>query len=104
VIARIWSGRVRTADADRYVAYMESTGLADYRGTPGNLSATLLRRADGAVTNFTFVTLWDSMDSIRAFAGDDVGRAVYYPEDENFLLELPDSVTHHDVSLHAFSV
>jgi hypothetical protein len=37
------------------------------------------------------------MDSIRAFAGDDVERARYYPEDEAFLLELEPHVTHYDV-------
>ena len=40
---------------------------------------------------------WDSLDSIRAFAGDDVERAVYYPEDERFLIEHDDVVTHWEI-------
>jgi hypothetical protein len=43
------------------------------------------------------MSLWDSMDSIRAFAGDDVERARYYPEDRGFLLELEPHVTHYEV-------
>jgi hypothetical protein len=41
--------------------------------------------------------LWDSLDAIRAFAGPDVERAKYYPEDEAFLLELEPTVMHYEV-------
>jgi hypothetical protein len=37
------------------------------------------------------------MDAIRGFAGDDVERAVYYPEDDRFLVEHEDTVTHWQV-------
>ena len=43
------------------------------------------------------MTLWDSWESIRAFAGDDVERARYYPEDTRYLLELEPTVTHFEV-------
>jgi hypothetical protein len=33
------------------------------------------------------MTFWDGIDSIRAFAGDAVETAKYYPEDADFLLE-----------------
>jgi hypothetical protein len=41
--------------------------------------------------------MWDSRDSIRAFAGDDIDAAHYYPEDEQFLLELDPRCKHYDV-------
>jgi hypothetical protein len=44
-----------------------------------------------------FLTLWDSYDAIRAFAGQGVERARYYPEDEAYLLELEPTVTHYEV-------
>ena len=55
--------------------------------TPGNRGAWMLRRDVGENTEFAMFTLWDSMDAIRAFAGDEPERAVYYPEDEGYLVE-----------------
>jgi len=71
--------------------------LPDYRGTPGNLGAFILRRADGDITHFTTLTWWDSLRSIEAFAGNDIARAKYYPEDDGFLLEFEPTVTHSEV-------
>ena len=57
----------------------------------------VLRRTEGDRTHFLLVTFWDSWESIRAFAGDDVERAKYYPEDREFLIELEPNVVHYDV-------
>ena len=97
MIARIWRGAVRAADADAYVAYIEETGLREYRDTPGNRGAWLLRRMAGDRCEIVTLSHWDSFDSIRAFAGDDVERAVYYPEDERFLIEHDNVVTHWEI-------
>ena len=97
MIARTWHGIVRAADAERYHAYLEATGLPDYRKTPGNRGVYVLRRAEGDVVHFLLLTLWESWEAIRAFAGDEPERARYYPEDERFLLELEPTVTHYDV-------
>jgi heme-degrading monooxygenase HmoA len=56
-----------------------------------------LRRTEGDLAHFVFVSLWDSLDAIRAFAGDDVEKARYYPEDADYLLELEPRVTHYEV-------
>jgi hypothetical protein len=45
MIARVWRGWVRTERADDYVAYIERTGLAGYRETPGNRGAEMWVRA-----------------------------------------------------------
>ncbi len=98
VILRRWSSRIRTADRPAYVEYIRATGVADYLGTAGNLGCEMLMRdlADGA-TEVTTLSWWTSIDAVRAFAGDDVGQARYYPEDDRFLLEKPEKVEHHDV-------
>jgi heme-degrading monooxygenase HmoA len=98
MIARIWTGAVRTQDGDAYAAYIGETGLAGYRATPGNRGAWLLRRDVGDRTEFVAFTLWDSLDAIRAFAGDDPETAVYYPEDDRYLVERDDKVRHYDVT------
>ena len=99
MIARTWRGVTATARADAYADYLRETGLAAYRATPGNIAALLLRRAlDGDRTEFVTFTLWESMTSIRQFAGDEPERAVFYPEDDDYLLERDLAVTHHEVA------
>lgn len=97
MIVRMWHGRTPADKADRYVDYLEQTGLKEYRETPGNQGVQILRRVNGGVATFLLVTWWDSYDAIRAFAGDDIERPVYYPEDKEFLLELEDHVDHYEL-------
>jgi heme-degrading monooxygenase HmoA len=99
-VARIWRGAVRATDGDAYLEYLERTGIAEYRATPGNRSVQVLRREVGDRTEFVIVTVWDSRQAIAAFAGDDIERAVFYPEDERYLVERDDTVTHHQVTTY----
>ncbi|HUF34583.1 MAG TPA: hypothetical protein VMN37_01475 [Gemmatimonadales bacterium] len=97
MIARTWRGATRAEDADRYLEYLHATGLAGFRETEGNRGALALRRVEGGRAEFLLVSFWDSEAAIRRFAGDDPGRAVFYPEDERFLVERGDRVEHYEV-------
>ena len=97
MIVRTWRGATREEDADTYLRYLEKTGLPEYRATPGNLGVLALRRVVGARAEFLLLTLWESEEAIRRFAGKDIGRAVFYPEDERFLVEKEDRVSHFEV-------
>lgn len=97
MILRIWHGATKAADAERYADLVQRTGVCDYRATPGNRAVYLLRRVEGDTAHFLTVTLWDSYEAIRRFAGDDVEKAHYYPEDKEFLLEFEPTVKHYEV-------
>jgi heme-degrading monooxygenase HmoA len=97
MIARIWRGAVRRSDADRYADYMRGTGVKEYAETAGNRGVLMLRRDESDRSEFVMVTLWESWDAVRAFAGDDVERAVFYPEDEAFLVERDLTAMHYEV-------
>ena len=94
MIVRRWHGRVRTADADAYLALMREVALPDYRATEGNLGAWCLHRAEGDVTHVEMLTLWHDWAAIERFAGTPVDRAKYYDFDPDYLLELEPAVTH----------
>lgn len=104
MIARIWRGVTAAADADVYLDYLKQTGLSEYRDSKGNQAIIALRRVRDGRAEFLLLTLWDSEDSIRAFSGPDMERAVYYPEDERFLLERGEFVDHFDVVFSSNSV
>ena len=95
-ITRIWHGISEAVHADVYLKYVEDTGISEYAKIEGNLSTKILRRIDGDICHFLTVTEWDSYNSIRAFAGDDFEKAVYYPEDEKYLLEFEMNVRHYE--------
>jgi len=98
MIARMWRGVVRPDDADEYAVYIRDTGFSAYGETPGNRGAWMLRRDTETGTEFITFSLWESEDAIRAFAGDDIETAVYYPEDDRFLIEKEPKVRHWDVA------
>lgn len=97
MIARLWHGTTPAAAADAYLAFLEARAIPDYRSVAGNLSAQVLRRIDGAVAHFYTLTFWESEAAIRAFAGEDIARAKYYPEDAGFLLGFDPHVQHFEL-------
>lgn len=97
MIARTWIGVTPAAKSEAYWNYLQRTGLPDYRATPGFRGITVQRRVADGEAEFILTTFWDSMESIRAFAGDEVEKARYYPEDAEFLLEMRPTVEHREV-------
>lgn len=97
MIARTWTGAVRAEDADAYVEFLHRTGFPEYAATPGNRGVLGLRRVVDGRAEFLLITLWDSEGAVRAFAGDDIERAVFYPGDDHFLIERGERVTHYEV-------
>jgi heme-degrading monooxygenase HmoA len=89
MIAKLWRGRTAAADAEAYGAFLQRTAHPDYGGVEGNRGWVLLRREAGDAVEFGFLSLWDSMDAVRRYAGEIAERPKYYPEDERYLLERP---------------
>jgi heme-degrading monooxygenase HmoA len=100
MIARIWRGAVRADDGDAYEQYIWETGMQEYGATPGNRGAWMLRRTLGENEEFVTLSLWDSLDAVRAFAGEAYETAVFYPEDDRFLVERDLETTHYEVARH----
>jgi len=103
MIARVWRGATRAEDADRYAAYVETTGLESARALPGNRGTLILRRVDGDRAEFETIILFDSLGDIHAFAGDDIETAVFYPEDDEYLVDRDMVVRHFEVDVHVGS-
>ncbi len=97
MIARTWHGIVPEEKGDAYLQYVIETGVADYRSTQGFRGVRIMRRKEAGVEHFLVTSLWDSLNSIRAFAGDDIDRARYYPQDTEYLIELEPTVEHWQV-------
>ena len=96
MITRTWHGRTNIKDAEKYLQFLLTEGTREYRETPGNLSIRVWQSKDDDVCHFWTVTEWKDLDSIKAFAGEEYEKAVYYPFDEGMLLEFEERVHHYE--------
>ncbi len=99
MIVRSWTGWTATGNAADYQEYMQEVALPGYSAIHGNRGVLMLRRDldDGVRTEFTMLSLWDCMDDVRRFAGEDSTAAVFYDRDDEFLLEREWTVRHYQV-------
>ena len=97
MIARIWRGATRMEDADAYAEYMGGTGGEALAATPGSRGVYMLRRIQGERAEWIMLSLWEDEDAVRAFAGEDISVAVFYPEDDRYLLERDLTASHYEV-------
>ena len=95
-IARIWRGATRAEDSRDYRDSLHAD-LQEVRSAEGNLGVFIIERPVEDRVEFQFVSLWESMDAVAGFAGEDVDRAVYFRDDERVLLELAPRVEHYEV-------
>lgn len=99
MIARTWRGWAGAGTAEDYQDHYRSEVLGHLERIPGFRGARLLRSSDGDEVLFTSITFFDSMDDVRAFAGDDPDRAVVEEAARRALTRWDDRVTHHDVAV-----
>ena len=99
MIARLWRGTCAPADADAYEHHLRRATLPALREIAGYEGGYVLRREAGDGVDFLVLTLWASLDPIRAFAGDDYELAVVPPEAERLLARFDERAVHYDVAL-----
>ena len=97
MIVRSWRGRASLAKRDAYPAHFAHGVLSALRGIEGFLGASLLREIEGDTVEFLVLTRWTSLAAIRAFAGEDLGRAVVEPEAVAALTSFDPRVRHYEV-------
>lgn len=98
-VMRSWTGWIAPETRTAYAGYLERTGLADYRATPGNLGAvTVFRDLPDGRCEVRTISFWRSYAHIEAFAGEDIDLAVFYPEDDTFLIDRELIVAHFEVA------
>ncbi|HEX4566847.1 MAG TPA: antibiotic biosynthesis monooxygenase, partial [Vicinamibacterales bacterium] len=96
-VARQWRGVVKPGLADAYLTHLEQETIPSLRWIAGFVRATILRREVEDGTEFQVTTYWHSLDAIKAFAGDDLTRAVVPPAAQELMVRYDDRATHHDI-------
>lgn len=101
MIVRTWHGCVPVEKGEAFARHLQWTGLEQAKNTAGNRGVFVKRMTHGEYEHFFLATYWDSLEAVKAFAGDEYNLAVHYPDDASFGL-IPDPyVFHHIVDVTA---
>jgi heme-degrading monooxygenase HmoA len=96
--ARHWQGRSRADTASAYLDHLRKETLPRPRALEGHHGAYVLRREVGDEMEFVVLTLWESLESVRAF-GDDHEAAVVPPQARQVLTTFDERALHYDVAI-----
>jgi heme-degrading monooxygenase HmoA len=100
VILRIWTAFAAShADAVAYGRHLDTLVFPRLTEIEGHVGAYLAQRLNGDGVAVLVLTIWQSMEAIRAFAGDDPDVAVVEPEARRLLARVDDHVMHYEVLL-----
>lgn len=97
MIARTWRGETIPANADRYLRFVTENFFPSLRAIAGHRGAYVLRRDAAGTVEFQVITMWDSMQAIREFAGQNPEAAVVEPEARSLLTDFDAHVRHFEV-------
>ncbi len=99
MICRIWHGWTTPGNADAYEQLLREeifTGIAD-RAIEGFRGIELLRRPAGAEIEFVTIIWFETIESVRTFAGADYEKAVVPPAARAVLAHFDDRSAHYEV-------
>jgi heme-degrading monooxygenase HmoA len=104
VIARAWHGKTPREKADEYERYLAGA-ITKFPSIKGNLGYQLMRIDGGPdgdqYAEFQVISYWESLDSIRAYAGDDIRRTRDLPRDKEFLVGMEPLVRNYELRVNA---
>ena len=97
MIARHWRGSTKIEKADEYEALLKSRVLSSLSSIDGYRGAYILRRDSPGEAEFVVINLFDSLDAVKRFAGEDYTVAVFEPEAKLLLLKADPFAVHYEV-------
>jgi heme-degrading monooxygenase HmoA len=102
VIARVWRGWTKPGDGDAYVTFLRTSLFPAVAGrVSGFHGGYVLRREDGGEDEFVVLTVFESLEAVRAFAGDEYEVPVIEPQAARLLSRGDELAAHYEVVSHA---
>ena len=97
MISRQWQGLAKQSQADKYIEHLRHETFPKLEEIPGFVNASILRRTVPSGVEFLIVTIWESIDAIKGFAGTDVETAVVPPNVQEMMVEYDNRVRHYQI-------
>ncbi len=96
MIGRLWHGWTKHENADRYEEIVRTKILPGFHRVAGDKGAYLLRKDGENETEFVALTLFENLEAVRAFAGQDYEAAVGPPESRKLLSRFDERSVHYE--------
>lgn len=97
MIVRVWRGYGAVAEREAYPKHLLHSVRPKLQQLSGFRGVYLLSRRGLEEIEFLVLTLWDSMEAVRAFAGEQPDLAVVEPEARAALVRFDNTVQHYEV-------
>lgn len=97
MILRMWEARATSSGAKDYIQHATTVVFPKIRAIEGHRGEYLLRREVEGGIELVVLTLWESMEAVRRFAGPEPDKAVVEPEAQAVLTSFDECVTHFEV-------
>ena len=97
MIARHWRGWTAVQDADAYETLLKDKVLPSLKAIEGYRGGYILRNDGPEEVEFVVVNLFDSLESVKRFAGPDYSIPVFEPEARNLLRRIEPEAIHYEV-------
>jgi heme-degrading monooxygenase HmoA len=98
MISRQWKGVADAGHSEAYVRHLEDHTFPALAKIPGFVQASILRRAVAGGTEFQIATVWDSLEAIVGFAGEQIDVAVVPPAAQALLSSYDRHVVHYEIA------
>ena len=98
MISRHWKGIAKPGHAEEYIRHLKTETFPQVAGIPGFIRASILRRTVEAGTEFQIVTVWTSLEAIKAFAGANAEVAVVPLLVQQLMASYESSVVHYEIA------
>jgi heme-degrading monooxygenase HmoA len=100
MIARVWHGSTRPENADAYEAMLKPELLPGLSKVPGFKGSYFLKRDVGDETEFITILLWESLEALKAFAGEDYELSIIPEGRRKYLSKHDEKAAHYEVISH----
>jgi heme-degrading monooxygenase HmoA len=85
VIIRVFRPTIHPGKESEFEAFLRDTAMPLVSQQSGLVTQHVGRPRDPSSTEYLYVTVWDDVESIQAFAGENWQEAVITPEEEHLL-------------------
>jgi heme-degrading monooxygenase HmoA len=98
MISRHWKGIAKPGRAEEYVHHLKTDTFPLLAGIKGFVRGSMLTRELDDGTEFQIVTVWESLDAIKAFAGANAEVAVVPHVVQELMARYDSTVAHYEVA------